>query len=225
MRLYTRVRKLDPSSLSKDELGELSQIINTRVTLGTVQAGVHFIAQTPDMQLSAETLNELLESDGLPPHLRTLTVRSEVKAPLPQEQVRSVELKFAPTMLECTVSAADSHWVRGTFEEVEVFLRRKRPKTWPLRKHFSFLIAATLGAIIGFFLTAGIYLDWLYQGAILVTFYTMLSLQILHSTGKFFSYSDVALQGDRPLITLGRANFVLAVIGTAIAVAGYIQQS
>jgi hypothetical protein len=224
VKTYTRMRKLDPCDLTRDQLIQLSDVVKERVSANGVVAQVTFTAKTPDMEISSEDLNELLASDDLPPNLRTLAVCSGLDGEVDPVLKRSIELKFTPTALECTVKSSDSHWVRGTFEEVMTFLRRKRPKTWALRKYFSVLAGFSLGALIGVIFTAGVVLDLFYVMALVVTYFFVFLLLVLHQKGAFFPYSDIHLTTKKSLNILGWASFVLALIGTGIAVAGFMMK-
>lgn len=221
--MYKRVRKLDPSSLSKADLLQLSEIVRQRVSGKANPASLVFSTETRDLQVSGESLPELLETEELPTHLRTLTVTSERKSIDGENVERGVKLEFAPTKLECTVSASDSHWVRGTFEEITSTLRRRRPSTWVFRKYFHVFFAFMIGAIAGFWISTNGFLEWPYQIALFATLYLVLLLSFLHNKGQFLSHSDILLRETKPKVTLGRAGFALSCVGTTIAALGLIR--
>lgn len=126
---YTQTQRIQPCRLTKEDLFNLVDLIQTDFPKSERKEDFQIIAFIPGADASENSLNDLFTHKNLPKFLDKLSIR-QIGWSTEGNIDKSLDLTFYNSFIELRISGELESWVRGKKLQVTDFLKAKRPFLW-----------------------------------------------------------------------------------------------
>lgn len=219
MKEYTRSSRIRACKLNKDDLVNLTAVLEEGFAPSDRREDLEIRAQSAGFRIESNSIQNFLGHEDLPDSLSRLSFR---KIGWSDDRAidRHVYLNLYDNYIDLDVSGPDEMWVLGKHAQVAGFLRKRRAWFWLLHEVFPFTAGVvpfwSLSVFVRFVRVGNV----LYSvSAALLTLAWILAT-VFYFRGTFLPHTRIAIRQSRSVLSKENVTIIIAVLALLVSLVG-----